>query len=73
MKIEMTGVLIDRRYNPCCVEGCQQGADTAISLLHPGREQTNVCLLHLKEKLESGEWELSTHERELAAAKGGAE
>jgi len=69
MKIEMTGVLTDRRYNECCADNCSQGADTSVWVLHPGREQVNVCLLHLKDNLESGYWELSTSERELA--KGG--
>ena len=67
MKIEMTGLLISRMDNPCSIEGCEKapGADTAVWMLHPGREQLNVCLPHLKEKLESGEWEISTF------AKGG--
>jgi hypothetical protein len=60
VKIEMTGILIPREHNKCDAEGCNQGADTVVWELRPGRVPHNICLLHLKEKIESGEWKVST-------------
>jgi len=57
-KVRLTGVAIDSCYNRCEVPGCGNGAVTAVWM--DGRSQFNVCALHLKEKLESGEWVLVT-------------
>jgi len=65
MKIEMSGIAVDDRYNKCSIEECHSGAHTAVFGPLPARSQINVCLRHLKIHLESGEWEISTSRREL--------
>ena len=71
MKIELSGVRVPREHNNCCISGCKNGADTAVWRLRPGRSQMDVCDEHLKEKTESGEWEVTTQQEELERLKGG--
>jgi hypothetical protein len=73
MKIELTGVRLPKEHNQCCVSGCDNGADTAVWEIKPGRSQRNVCMYHLKEKTESGEWQMTNFRKEMGRLKGGYE
>ena len=68
MKIEMSGVNVPSEHNPCMVPNedggdCANGACTQVWGPLPGRGAIMVCAWHLKEKLESGEWEIERKAR----------